>query len=150
MLYIWVKEVIFITDNSLGTYLKTLRKINGYSQEFVASKLNIIRQTYSHYETGRIVPPIDSLYHLAKLYQVSADTFLELAVKNDEETSDYETVSFSYSSPGPSHHTSLSDEEKELLSYYRLLDNRDRSDILEFMKIKCRRNQTAEAKELPH
>lgn len=133
-----------MADNSLGTYLKTLRKRNGYSQEFVASKLNIIRQTYSHYETGRIVPPIDSLYHLAKLYQVSADTFLELAVKSDEEASDYETVSFSYSSPGPSHQESLSDEEKELLYCYRLLDDRDRADILEFMKIKCRHNKKSD------
>ena len=49
-----------MTGNSLGTYLKSLRKSNGYSQEFVASSLNIIRQTYSHYETGRIIPPVDS------------------------------------------------------------------------------------------
>ena len=57
-------------ENPLGEYLKTLRRRCGYSQEFVASKLNIIRQTYSHYETGRIMPPVDSLYHLSKLYNV--------------------------------------------------------------------------------
>ena len=55
---------MYKTDNPLGDRLKALRKRSGYSQEFVASKLNIIRQTYSHYETGRIIPPIDSLYHL--------------------------------------------------------------------------------------
>ena len=35
----------------LNQYLKELRKSCGYSQEFVASHLNITRQTYSHYET---------------------------------------------------------------------------------------------------
>lgn len=46
-----------MTNTSLGSYLKLLRKKHNYSQEFFASKLNIIRQTYSHYETGRIQPP---------------------------------------------------------------------------------------------
>lgn len=131
-------------DNSLGAYLRTLRKRKGYSQEFVASQLNIIRQTYSHYETGRIMPPLDSLYHLAKLYQVSADTLLELAVNNEEESYEGETVSLFYSSQGPSRYDSLSAEERELLRYYRLLDSRDRGDILEFMKIKCRRRKKSD------
>ena len=43
----------------LNQYLKELRKSCGYSQEFVASHLNITRQTYSHYETGRISPPVN-------------------------------------------------------------------------------------------
>ncbi|MCM1183090.1 MAG: helix-turn-helix transcriptional regulator [Roseburia sp.] len=136
-----------MADNLLGAYLRTLRKQNGYSQEFVASKLNIIRQTYSHYETGRIVPPIDSLYHLAKLYQISADAFLELAVKNEEADSEYETVSLSYSSGGPSHREVSLEEENELLRCYRLLDDRDRADILEFMRIKCRRGSRPGARE---
>lgn len=71
-----------MTGNSLGTYLKSLRKSNGYSQEFVASSLNIIRQTYSHYETGRIIPPVDSLYNLAMLYHISSDVLLGYAMED--------------------------------------------------------------------
>ena len=44
-------------NTTLDQYLKELRKACNYSQEFVASHLNITRQTYSHYETGRIIPP---------------------------------------------------------------------------------------------
>ena len=65
---------------TLEEYLKKLRKSCNYSQEFVASHLNITRQTYSHYETGRISPPVNSLYNLAKLYGISVDNFLDLAV----------------------------------------------------------------------
>lgn len=130
------------TDNLLGARLKTLRKQNGYSQEFVASKLNIIRQTYSHYETGRIMPPIDSLYHLSKLYHVPVDSLLDLAMdKNNGVDSGEETVSLFYGSAPPSA-SSLTMEEKELLRYYGMLDNRDRYDILQFMKIKCSRPES--------
>ena len=129
------------TDNLLGVHLKALRKQNGYSQEFVASKLNIIRQTYSHYETGRIIPPIDSLYRLSKLYQVPIDSFLDLTIKDEEDAwQGEETVSLFYGSAPLSNHN-LTSDEKELLRYYRILDNRDRYDILQFMKIKCSRSK---------
>ena len=52
-----------MSEKTLEMYLKELRKFYNYSQEFVASQLNITRQTYSHYETGRITPPINSLYN---------------------------------------------------------------------------------------
>lgn len=127
-----------MSDNSLGMYLKTLRNRHNYSQEFVASNLNIIRQTYSHYETGRIMPPIDSLYRLAKLYKVPVESLLDLAVKNnDDDACKEETVSLFYGTPS-SPPAALTEDEKELLHYYRLLDNRDRLDILQFIKIKCK------------
>ena len=67
-------------NKTLEQYLKTLRKACNYSQEFVASHLNITRQTYSHYETGRITPLVNSLYNLAKLYGVPVENFLDLVV----------------------------------------------------------------------
>ena len=33
--------------------LKELRKVNNYTQDYVAEVLGVVRQTYSHYETGR-------------------------------------------------------------------------------------------------
>lgn len=44
-----------MSGKPLEKYLKELRKSYNYSQEYVASQLNITRQTYSHYETGRIL-----------------------------------------------------------------------------------------------
>ena len=69
-----------MANKTLEQYLKDLRRSCSYSQEFVASHLNITRQTYSHYETGRITPPVNSLYNLAKLYGVPVESFLELVV----------------------------------------------------------------------
>ena len=37
----------------LPAKLKELRKAHGYTQDYVASALEIVRQTYSHYETGQ-------------------------------------------------------------------------------------------------
>ena len=129
-------------ENPLGEYLKTLRRRCGYSQEFVASKLNIIRQTYSHYETGRIMPPADSLYHLSKLYNVPVDSFFDLTLSNDADAAmQEESVTLFYGAPR-SANAALTKEEKELLQYYRLLDSRDRCDILQFMKIKCSRSES--------
>ena len=65
---------------TLEQYLKELRKSCNYSQEFVASHLNITRQTYSHNETGRITPPVNSLYNLARLYGIPVENLLNLVV----------------------------------------------------------------------
>ena len=67
-----------MANKTLEQYLKDLRRSCSYSQEFVASHLNITRQTYSHYETGRITPPVNSLYNLAKLYGVLWKVFWSL------------------------------------------------------------------------
>ena len=36
--------------------LKELRKVNNYTQDYVAEVLGVVRQTYSHYETGKRTP----------------------------------------------------------------------------------------------
>ena len=61
----------------LSDYLKQLRKSHYYKQEDIASRLRISRQTYSHYETGRIQPSVKILYKLAQIYGISRDSFFE-------------------------------------------------------------------------
>lgn len=61
----------------LSDYLKQLRKSHYYKQEDIASRLRISRQTYSHYETGRIQPSVKILYKLAQIYGISTDSFFE-------------------------------------------------------------------------
>lgn len=53
--------------------LKLLRKQFGLTQKEMASKLNIQRVTYSHYETGRSQPSIDTLIILASIFSCSID-----------------------------------------------------------------------------
>ena len=50
--------------------LKQLRKVHNYTQDYVAEALGIVRQTYSHYETGKRMPDAESLYKLAGLYNI--------------------------------------------------------------------------------
>ncbi len=79
-------EDLGITDDSILTlqlYLKWLRLRNGYAQEYVADRINIIRQTYSHYETGRIYPSIGSLYRLCLLYDLPTCPALKLGAINE-------------------------------------------------------------------
>lgn len=132
-----------MTDKALGDYLKVLRKHKGYSQEYVASQLNIIRQTYSHYETGRILPPLEAICALAELYQVPLESLLKLIMQNDSEAAPQAVSEAPFSSLKQS---GLTIKETELVSYFRLLDKRDKDDILDYIKLKsqkaAKRSQT--------
>lgn len=99
---------------SLCIKLKNLRESHGYSQQFVADYLHIIRQTYSHYETGRIEPPHGKLYALAKLYGMNPNALIE-----QQEATD-----------------TLTGQEQYLLYHFRQLDERDREDIVLFAQVK--------------
>lgn len=39
-------------ERLLPEKLKELRKVHGYTQDYVAAALGIVRQTYSHYEAA--------------------------------------------------------------------------------------------------
>lgn len=53
--------------------LKSMRKSLYLTQKEIANKLNIQRVTYSHYETGRSQPSIDTLILLSKIFNCSID-----------------------------------------------------------------------------
>ena len=150
-----------VSEKTLEKYLKELRKSYNYSQEFVASQLNITRQTYSHYETGRITPPINSLYNLAKLYNISLDSFMDFSiggytnpVKSDSERTDEtkktvsddeeieEFLKYISTPENCKKYKALKRQEKLFLYYYQMLDDRDRKDILSFMKVKYQNRKT--------
>ena len=44
-----------MSEKKLPQKLKELRKVNNYTQDYVAAVLGIVRQTYSHYETAEIL-----------------------------------------------------------------------------------------------
>ena len=54
-----------------------LRKLNGFSQEQIAEKINISRQAYAKWESGATVPDIDKAALLAQVYDVSLDSLLK-------------------------------------------------------------------------
>ena len=138
----------------LSKRLKELRKINNYTQDYVASALGVIRQTYSHYETGKRTPNSEMLYKLAGLYDISVDDLLHLSIDLDK--------NIYYEAPGP---TQSSDDlaayldffnnpsnqkkfqyntnlEKELLYYLQKITDSDKKEIIEFTKIKAQKKNS--------
>lgn len=61
--------------------LQLLRKQNGYSQEQLADKIGIARQTISKWENGQAVPELGGLIALSELYGVTIDRIVK---ENDE------------------------------------------------------------------
>ena len=55
-----------------GENLKTLRKQKGFSQEELATRLHVVRQTISKWEKNLSVPDADTLIRLAEILGVSA------------------------------------------------------------------------------
>ena len=56
--------------------LKTLRKASGFSQEQLAIRLNVVRQTVSKWEKGLSVPDAEQLVRLADILGVHVHELL--------------------------------------------------------------------------
>ena len=56
--------------------LNELRKQKGYSQEELAGRLDVTRQTISKWETGDSTPDMEKLIALGELFGVSLDTLV--------------------------------------------------------------------------
>lgn len=69
---------------SLGNNLFQARKKAGVSQEVVAEKLGVSRQTISKWETDETIPDIYQAKKLAKLYNLSLDELIEFDINQKE------------------------------------------------------------------
>ena len=72
----------------LSENIKSLRKQKGYSQEQLADKLNVVRQTISKWEKGYSVPDADMLEELADIFEVQVGDLLGKEILTEEETTD--------------------------------------------------------------
>lgn len=61
----------------LAEKVALLRKKKGWSQEELAERLGISRQSVSKWESGASIPDIDKIIMLSKLFQVSTDYLLK-------------------------------------------------------------------------
>lgn len=62
-------------NNTIGTKLKTLRKGQKMTQQYVADKVGITRATLSNYEINRRTPDLRTLQKLADCFGVGLDYF---------------------------------------------------------------------------
>ena len=69
---------------SLGNSLYESRKKKGLSQEEVAEKLGVSRQTISKWETEETVPDIYQAKKLAKIYGLSLDELIDVDLDQKE------------------------------------------------------------------
>ena len=60
----------------LGNNIQTLRKRKGLSQEKLAEKINVTRQTISNWELGETAPNPEQLILLSKQFDISIDVLV--------------------------------------------------------------------------
>lgn len=67
---------------ALGPNLRYLRKLHGFSQDYIAEKLNYKSfTTIQKWESGVAEPSLSSLRALAEMYQVSLDDLLNRSLE---------------------------------------------------------------------
>lgn len=65
--------------------LYELRKAKKLSQEELAERLNVARQTISKWETGATTPDTNNLIELSNIFEISIDEFVGKNVKQEDE-----------------------------------------------------------------
>ena len=70
----------------LAEKIMHLRKKNGWSQEELAGKLNVSRQSVSKWESAMSVPDLDKILLMSEIFEVSTDYLL----KDDRTEEDFE------------------------------------------------------------
>lgn len=80
--------------------LQLLRKKNGYSQEQLADKLGVSRQTIGKWENGQAFPELSGMILLSELYKVTIDRMVKeddgcnIPITNQTDMKIGDTVSF--------------------------------------------------------
>lgn len=72
----------------LGENLKTLRKQKGFTQEELAGKLHVVRQTVSKWEKNLSVPDAQTLIHLADILEVKVSELLGAKIEFENNVDD--------------------------------------------------------------
>ena len=77
--------------------LYELRKQRGFSQEELANRLNVSRQTVSKWEIGESAPDMEKLVAISELFDISLDELVLDKATKKEETSEQIVKSELYS-----------------------------------------------------
>ena len=101
------------------TILKNLRKKNKVTQIQLATAIGVSPGNVGDWETGKSFPSYNALISLAKYFDVSADTLLELEPPKEPIMTDY---------------------ERDLLKMICAMDDRDRTEIYDLVELKYHRN----------
>lgn len=110
--------------STMGRIIKKLRKLHRLTQEQTADILKIKRSTYAYYEKN-ITPPVDIIKKLARLFDVSVH-YLMFGFEDPHNNSWVLGTSDAPEAPKVS---SLKEDERSLIYYYRLLNGQNKEKI---------------------
>ena len=68
----------------LADKIMNLRKKAGWSQDELASQLNVTRQSVSKWEGAQSVPDMDRIVQMSRLFGVTTDYLLKDEIENEE------------------------------------------------------------------
>ena len=68
----------------LNENIKALRKTKGLTQDELAIRLNVVRQTISKWEKGLSVPDAEMLQKIAEVFEVNVSQLLGLPINQNE------------------------------------------------------------------
>lgn len=76
-----MEEVMILADKIIN-----LRKKNGWSQEELAEKLGVTRQSISKYEGAQSIPDLDKILKLSEIFGVTTDCLIKDELEEEEYT----------------------------------------------------------------
>ena len=105
------------TIKKVGDRIKRIREERNYTQQYLASKLNVTQKAYSKIETGETKLSVDNLLRIAEVLETSINNILETdgsAVYNNFSTHNGEGIVI---------HKTTSDKVSEL--YEKIISAKD-------------------------
>lgn len=117
------------TNKDLASKLKELRKAFCMTQDEIAEILDMSRTSFSKYENGATLPPLNVLRKLAKIYNIPIEylihdneAFIVLNDGNNTEEPDLKNLS--------SYFAQLTPEERVVIMKLRLMEKDKKDDFL--------------------
>lgn len=117
--------------SNIGKKLKKMRTELGLTQDVIAEVLSMNRTTFSKYENGAAVPPVNVLMKLAALFNIPVSVML-----NDDNTLRFnspERDSGDEETESVSDFTKLNRDEKKLILKLRLMNAEKKAKIKELV-----------------
>ena len=78
-------------EKRIGSFIKTLRKEKGLTQEQLAEALFVSSKTVSRWETGSVLPDLNTLQTLANFFGVDIKELL-YGERNPDDSAEKETI----------------------------------------------------------
>ena len=120
--------------------LREVRKKYGLTQQLVADFLGLDRTTYTYYEMGTICPSVATFIKLSEMYKVS---IAYLVCEKDDPTP-LENKELSEVAEDYDFAKTIDRKEKELVIFFRALDEKSQKRLLKRLNPNNKRNSTKE------